>query len=73
MPHFIRQAIIQELQNFRERSERETMAKSMFALKKSKKYINESEELEELLNSSLPESAKLVKKLKVKYQPELLL
>lgn len=53
--HFIRQAIEHELQSFQERSEREAMAKSMVALRKSQTYLEESEELDELLHSSLPE------------------
>ncbi len=53
--HFIRQAILHELQNVREQFEQEAIAKSMIALRKSKAYLQESEELESLLNSPLPE------------------
>lgn len=52
---FIRQAIIHELQSFREKFEREAIAKSMAALHKSDSYLKVSEELENLLNNPLPE------------------
>ena len=50
---FIRQAIIHELESYRICREQEAMAKSMLAMKKSKNYLSEADEIMFGLNSEL--------------------
>ena len=52
---FIRLAIIHELNNFEAEQEQQAMAGSMLAMKKSKKYLQESEELSSKFNDPLPD------------------
>lgn len=52
---FIRQAVIHELNNFRTRIEQKEIIKSFNAMKGSRQYMKEAEELTENLNSNLPE------------------
>jgi predicted transcriptional regulator len=52
---FIRQAVINELNNFQSELEQNDIIKSLNAMKKSKEYLKESEELIKNLNSNLPE------------------
>lgn len=51
---FIRQAIAHELKNYEERLEQEAMLKSIAAMKKDKKYLEESEKIMNEMNSDLP-------------------
>ena len=51
---FIRQAIIHELENYRAKREQAAMAKSMLAMKKSKCYLEESEDLLSDAHATLP-------------------
>jgi metal-responsive CopG/Arc/MetJ family transcriptional regulator len=51
---FIRQAIAHELESFQAELEREAMVRSVLAMKNSKKYLKESDEIDEGLNSDLP-------------------
>lgn len=50
----IRQAIVHELENFKSRIEQKAMINSIVAMKKSKSYLSESEEIVDGLNSVLP-------------------
>ncbi|WP_417905383.1 hypothetical protein [Candidatus Tisiphia endosymbiont of Micropterix aruncella] len=52
---FIRKAVIHELNNFQIQLEQNDIIKSFTAMKKSKEYLKESEELIESLNSNLPQ------------------
>jgi predicted transcriptional regulator len=52
---FIKIAISHELENVIARTELEAMAQSLLALKNSKEYLAEAEEIMEGLNSELPE------------------
>ncbi len=52
---FIRKAVIHELNNFQVHLEQNDIIKSFTAMKKSKEYLKESEELIEGLNSNLPQ------------------
>jgi metal-responsive CopG/Arc/MetJ family transcriptional regulator len=51
---FIRLAITHELKNLERELEQEAMAKSMTAMKNSKAYLLEAEEITSQLNSTLP-------------------
>jgi metal-responsive CopG/Arc/MetJ family transcriptional regulator len=51
---FIRQAIIHELSNFRAVLEEKQIIKSFNAMKKSKDYLQESENVIDTLSSELP-------------------
>ena len=51
---FIRQAIAHEIAQFQARLEEEAMAKSMTAMKQSKRYLKESDSLIDGYNTSLP-------------------
>lgn len=55
---FIRRAIAHELESFQSQLEQEAMAKSMNAMKKSKSYLQESEEIIEGFHSILPKEEK---------------
>lgn len=59
---FIKQAIIHELEHFKKRTEEEKIASSFKAMKKSKAYIAESNELIDDLSESLPEEGAWWKK-----------
>lgn len=50
---FICQAIIHELDNFQSKFEQDNIVKSFNAMKKSKKYLKEMEEITNGLNSEL--------------------
>ncbi len=52
---FIRQAIIHELDNLQSQFEQDDIIKSFNAMKKSKKYLEETAEITENLNSELLE------------------
>jgi len=52
---FIRQAVVHELNNFQIQLEQNNIIKSFAAMKKSKKYQEDTEILMEGLNSVLPE------------------
>ncbi|MGX6960058.1 MAG: ribbon-helix-helix protein, CopG family [Rickettsia endosymbiont of Pentastiridius leporinus] len=52
---FIRQAIIHELENLQSKFEQDDIIKSFNAMKKSKAYLEEVEEVMCSLNSELPE------------------
>ena len=52
---FIRQAVVHELNNFQVQLEQNNIIKSFAAMKKSKKYQEDTEILMEGLNSVLPE------------------
>ncbi|WPY01752.1 hypothetical protein Trichorick_01670 (plasmid) [Candidatus Trichorickettsia mobilis] len=52
---FIRQAVVHELNNFQSELEQNNIVESFNAMKESKEYLKESEELTENLNSNLPE------------------
>ncbi|WP_341793764.1 MULTISPECIES: ribbon-helix-helix domain-containing protein [unclassified Rickettsia] len=52
---FIRQAVIHELSNFQFQTEQAGIIKSFAAMKKSKKYLAETTEITEALNSELPQ------------------
>lgn len=52
---FIRQAIIHELENLQSKFEQDDIIKSFNAMKKSKTYLEEVEEITCGLNSELPE------------------
>jgi predicted transcriptional regulator len=51
---FIRQAIAHELENFQAQLEQEAIVKSISAMKRSKKYLEEAEKIAGGLNSDLP-------------------
>jgi metal-responsive CopG/Arc/MetJ family transcriptional regulator len=51
---FIRQAIAHELENYAARLEQEAILKTISAMKKDKKYIEESKKITEEMNSDLP-------------------
>ncbi len=51
---FIRQAIVHELENYRAQREQAAMAKSLLAMKKSKRYLEESEDLLSDAHTTLP-------------------
>jgi metal-responsive CopG/Arc/MetJ family transcriptional regulator len=52
---FIRQAIAHELENLKARTEMQAMAASFTAMKKNKKYLQETTALYEDFNNNLPE------------------
>lgn len=52
---FIRQAIAHELENYYSEREQKAMAKSMTAMKKSKKYLKEINEIMGGMDSNLPD------------------
>lgn len=52
---FIRQAIKHELENYQSKLEQEAIVKSISAMKKSRKYLDEAEKITESLYSSLPD------------------
>ena len=52
---FIRIAISHELENVESRIEQENMAQSLIAMKTSKQYLAEADEIMEGLNTELPE------------------
>lgn len=52
--HFIRQAIVHELESFRTQLELEAIAKAIQEMKKSKAYLEESKEITEGFWSELP-------------------
>ena len=54
---FIRQAIEHELQHLERRFEQDAMIKSLVALRNSKKYLEESEEIDGGLNTLLSEES----------------
>ncbi len=51
---FIRIAITHEIKNLESSLEQRAMAKSMIAMKNSKDYLIEAEEIIEMLNTTLP-------------------
>jgi metal-responsive CopG/Arc/MetJ family transcriptional regulator len=51
---FIRQAIAHELDHFRLQLEQKAMAESMTAMKKSKTYLKESEEIIQGMKTNIP-------------------
>ncbi|CAN5352643.1 hypothetical protein BH10PSE19_BH10PSE19_06950 [soil metagenome] len=51
---FIRQAVMHELANIQSQLERKAIIKSIQAMKKSKPYLQEVEEITEYFNSVLP-------------------
>lgn len=51
---FIRQAVTHELNNFQSEFEQDDIVKSFNAMKQSKEYLKEAEELTNSLNSNLP-------------------
>lgn len=53
--HFIRQAIAHELKLIRSRQEQKAMAKALKLMETSADYISESREIDEDLNSNLPD------------------
>jgi predicted transcriptional regulator len=54
---FIRQAVVHELNNFQTQIEQDDIIKSFTAMKESKQYLEEAEELIESLNSALPKES----------------
>ncbi len=54
---FIRQAVVHELKNYRKQRELKAMATAFAAMNKHPEYLKESKEIEENLNTLLPEEA----------------
>jgi len=52
---FIRQAILHELEQFEAKLEQDAMIRSILSMKENKAYLQETKQITEILNSTLPD------------------